>query len=210
MEEEEVRGSGAAPPAGESVARRNLFVIGASLGGIPAFQRLLPQLPRDLDASLFVVQHTSREGRPEAALAPWASLPLRYAVDGERFESGTIYVAPPDRHMLLAAKTLQVVRGPRENGTRPAIDPLFRSAAAHHGRRVVGIVLTGLRDDGAAGPIQRSGGVTVVQDPVDASFPDMPRNALHAVAADHVVPLEGMAELIVRLAREAAPEGPAP
>jgi two-component system chemotaxis response regulator CheB len=139
-------------------------------------------------------------------------LRVRTPEDGERFELGSVYVAPADRHMLIHAKAIQLVRGPRENGTRPAIDPLFRSAAAHHGARVVGIVLTGLRDDGAAGldAIRRSGGVTVVQDPGDAAFPDMPESALALAPADHVVPIDRMGELIVRLSQQAAPSGSAP
>jgi two-component system chemotaxis response regulator CheB len=195
------------------MANRNLFTIGSSLGGVQALRRLLAQLPAGLDASLFVAQHTSRESRLDAVLARATPLRVKAASHGERFEPGTVYVAPADRHLLVDGKSLHVVRGPRENGARPAIDPLFRSAAAHHGPRVVGIVLTGLRDDGSAGlhAIQRSGGVAVVQDPADAAFPDMPRSALRHVAADHVVPLESMGGLMVRLAQEPAPEvGPPP
>ena len=194
------------------MVRRNLIVIGASLGGVQALRRLLAQLPPDLEAAVFVVQHTGPHGQIDTALESEARLPVRAPEDGERFALGTVYVAPADRHMLVGAKSIQLVRGPRENGSRPAIDPLFRSAAAHHGARVVGIVLTGLLDDGGAGldAIRRSGGVTVVQDPGDAAFPDMPRNALALAPASHVIPLAEMGELIVRLSQEEAPTGRAP
>jgi two-component system chemotaxis response regulator CheB len=195
------------------VANRDIFVIGASLGGVEALLRMLADLPADLDASLFVVQHRSpREGHLGRVLARRATLPLRDACDGEVIERGTIYLAPADRHLLLDKATLRVVRGPRENGVRPAIDPLFRTAAAHYGSRVVGIVLTGLRDDGVAGleAIHRSGGLTVVQDPEDAAYPDMPRSALAQVPVDHVVPLAQMSKWIAQLAGAPAPEGSAP
>jgi two-component system chemotaxis response regulator CheB len=194
------------------MAKRNLVAIGASLGGVEALRQLLGQLPGDLEASLFIVQHTApsaRGGSLDSALVPVTRLPVHYAKDGERFEPGHVYLAPPDRHLLLEAKKLRVVRGPRENAVRPAIDPLFRSAAAHHGSRVVGVVLTGLRDDGAAGldAIRRSGGATVVQDPEDATFPDMPQSALRLGPADHVLPLTEMGMLIARLATQDAPAG---
>jgi two-component system chemotaxis response regulator CheB len=175
-------------------------------------QRLVGRLPRDLEAALFIAQHTGPHGRLDLVLERATALAVRSPEHGEHFELGTVYVAPADRHMLVDAKHVHVVRGPRENGARPAIDPLFRSAAAHHGPRVVGIVLTGLRDDGTAGldAIRRSGGVTVVQDPEDAAFPDMPRNALAPAPAHHVLPIERIAELIVRLSQEEAPAGQAP
>ena len=179
------------------------------LGGLEALMHILGKLPADLDASLFLVQHTGpRRGALDRILARRAKLAVLPARDGANFERSTVYVAQPDRHLLLESKTMRVVRGPRENLARPAIDPLFRSAAAHQGPRVVGVVLTGLRDDGAAGlqAIHRSGGITVVQDPEDARYPDMPRNALAHLPVDHVVPIARMAELIVQLAGQSAPE----
>ena len=181
---------------------RDIFVIGSSLGGVEALMRLLPALPPELEASLFIVQHTSpREGNLDKVLGRRTSLPLHHARDGEAFERGTIYLAPPDRHLLLEKTTVRVVRGPRENGVRPAIDPLFRSAAVHHGARVVGIVLTGLRDDGTAGlrAIHRSGGVTVVQDPAEAQAPMMVEAALACGAVDHQLRLAAIADLLRRL-----------
>ena len=192
------------------VANRDIVVIGSSLGGVEALMRLLAGLPANLDAAIFIVQHSSpRQSHLDRVLARRAKLTVRHAHDGEIFERSTIYLAPPDRHLLLDAKTTRVVRGPRENGVRPAIDPLFRSAAAHHGPRVVGIVLTGLRDDGTGGlqAVARSGGVTMVQDPEDAAFPEMPRSVLSHMQVDHVVPLDRMAELIVEIAAQPAPDG---
>jgi len=193
-------------------AFRDLFAIGASLGGVEALRRVVAQLPADFAASVFVVQHTAAGGRLDEVLGRLSKLPVRYAMDGERFEPGTIHLARADRHLLVEGKQLRTVRGPRENGVRPAIDPLFRSLAAHYGPRAVGIVLTGLRDDGTAGlqAIRRAGGVTVVQDPDDAAHPEMPRSVLAHFAADHVLPVARMGELMERLAREPAPEGVEP
>src|SRR5262245_34938243 len=190
------------------VAKRDVFVIGSSLGGVQALIRLVGRLPADFAATVFVAQHTSRNGQLDELLAGHSELPVRSPRDGELFQPGVIYVAPPDRHLLVEAKSVRVIQGPRENGVRPAIDPLFRSAAAHHGTRVVGIVLTGLRDDGSAGlhAIHRCGGLTVVQDPDDAAFPDMPRSALRLVPIDYMVPLADLPALIARLAQEEAPE----
>lgn len=193
-------------------AFRDIFAIGSSLGGVEALRRLVAQLPADFGGTLFVVQHTAADGGLDAVLSRVSQLPVRYAEDGERFERGTIHLAPPERHLIVDGKALFTVRGPRENGVRPAIDPLFRSAAAHHGPRVVGIVLTGLRDDGTAGlqAIRRSGGITVVQDPDDAAHPEMPESALAHVEIDHVLPVARMGGLMERLVREEAPEGVGP
>jgi two-component system chemotaxis response regulator CheB len=136
------------------------------------------------------------------------------AVEGDPIRRGEVRVAVPDLHLMLDPGRMRVVRAPRENRYRPAIDALFRSAALAYGPRVTGIVLTGLLDDGAAGlwSIKARGGTAIVQDPADAEFGDMPRNALEVVAADHVLPLRDIAPLLVRIAREAAPvaEPPAP
>src|SRR5262245_65594412 len=105
--------------------RRDLFVLGSSLGGVHALRQLMPQLPADFEGCLFITQHTGRTGGSlDQVLGRVAKLPVRYGSDGERFESGTIYIAPPDRHLLVEAKVLRTVRGPRENGVRPAVDPL--------------------------------------------------------------------------------------
>jgi two-component system chemotaxis response regulator CheB len=153
----------------ESVAdsqRRDLIVIGASMGGVEALSRLLERLPADLPASLFVVLHTADHSPALLAqvLGRNSSLPVRTAVEGERFSAGNVYLAPPDCHLILGHDHVHVRRGPRENGARPAIDPLFRSAAANGTTRVIGVLLTGLLNDGTAGlqAIKRCGGLAVV------------------------------------------------
>lgn len=197
----------------QSKLTRDLIVIGASLGGLDALPRLLAQLPVNLGAALLIVQHThaSSEGKLAGLLSASCPLPVKQAQDGESIVVGNIYLAPPDQHLLVAQGRLRVGRGPRENRSRPAIDPLFRTAA-HIGRnRTIGIILTGLLDDGAAGlaSIQRCGGVTIVQDPEDAQHPSMPLQALRANPADFVVPLAEMGPLLVRLCQEEPPPPPA-
>jgi len=133
-------------------------------------------------------------------------LPARRPESGERIVAGSIYVAPPGRHMLVHDDHILLRRGPRENLARPAIDPLFRSVACSFGARAIGVVLTGSLSDGSSGlhAIKRCGGVTIVQDPSDALVPDMPRNALDHVDVDHCLPLAELAELLARLVAEPA------
>jgi two-component system, chemotaxis family, protein-glutamate methylesterase/glutaminase len=190
--------------------RRDIVVIGGSAGGVEALMQICAGLPADLPAALFVVQHispTSKSVLPEL-LSKVGPLPARHPVDGEAIRPGQIVVAPPDFHLLLQPGHVALRRGPQENRTRPAIDPLFRSAAVAYGPRVIGVVLTGLLDDGAAGltAIKRCGGVCVVQDPDDAQWPDMPRRALERDHIDHVAKLAEMSALLNRLCRE--PAGP--
>ena len=183
--------------------RYDLITVGASAGGVEALSTLVAGLPKDLAATLFVVLHTGAHGPSLMAeiLNRAGPLPASYPQDGQAFERGQIYLAPPDRHLLLEASTMRVVRGPRENWPRPAIDPLFRSAALQHGTRVVGVVLSGYQSDGAVGlrTIKERGGITVVQDPGDASASEMPTNALRLVEPDHCLPLGEMAALLARL-----------
>jgi two-component system chemotaxis response regulator CheB len=171
-----------------------IVVLGASSGGVETLCRLVAELPADLPAAVFIVQHTSANAPSLLAkiLARECKLPVATAVDGEPITVGTIRVAPPDLHIVLTADSVVLDRGPTQNRVRPAIDVLFRSAAAHHGARVVGVVLTGNLSDGSAGLalIKRCGGVAIVQAPDDALFPDMPRNAIAADSPDHVIPLE--------------------
>ena len=183
--------------------KRNLIVIGASAGGVNALIELTSELSADLDAAVLVVQHIGRH----PSLLPGLlrrRLPARHAVNGMRFEPGTIYVAPPDRHLLVDGDTLRLSVGPKENLTRPAIDPLFRSAAVAAGPRVIGVLLTGHLDDGTAGlvAIKQSGGVTIVQDPLDADVPAMPSHALAFLDPDHCAPLRQIPELLARLTAE--------
>src|SRR5262249_55190624 len=135
-------------------------------------------------------------------------LPAAHALDKEPIRPGRIYVASPDLHLLLRRNTIRLVRGPKENNARPAIDATFRTAARAYGPRVVGVVLSGALDDGTAGlaAIKERGGITVVQDPGDALFPDMPRNAMEAVKIDYCLPTREIASLLVRLALEPVQE----
>jgi two-component system chemotaxis response regulator CheB len=212
--------SNAAPqPASDNhhhhrTVRRDLVVVGASAGGLEALIGLVAGLPPDFAAAVCVVLHTapSGPGRLPAILQRASALPVSHGEDGEPLLPGRVYVARPDHHLLVDADVLRVTRGPRENHTRPAVDPLFRSAALARGPRVVGVVLTGLLDDGTAGlgAIKMRGGTAVVQDPAQALYPDMPRNAMRGVAVDHVVGLSALPALLVELVREPASNGVAP
>ena len=182
---------------------RNFIVLGASAGGVLALQKLAAALPANLDAALFVVIHVTSDGPALMADILNAAGPLKalYARDDEPFENGHIYLPPPDHHLLLEADRMRVVRGPKENWHRPAIDPLFRSAAVQHGARVIGVVLTGYRTDGTSGllAVKDHGGTAVVQDPEDAAVAGMPASALRRVPGAHCLPLSGIAPLLVRL-----------
>lgn len=183
---------------------RDIIVVGASAGGVPALRQLVCSLPMDLPAVVFIVLHIWPEGRSllPVILGRETRLPVLAAVDGDAFSHGKIYVAPPDYHLFVERDRMLVIRGPRENRARPAINPLFRSAALAYRERVVGAILTGTLDDGAAGlwAVKRCGGVAVVQS--DAEFPDMPKAAQEAVEVDFDVPLAEIGPLLVRLSRE--------
>lgn len=191
---------------------RDLIVIGASAGGIEALQKLLGGLPAELPASILVVLHTS--GRSSSLLPQifGRATPLKtsHPADDEPIRHGHVYIAPPDFHMLVQGKRIRVLQGPRENLNRPAIDPLFRSAAVSAGRRVIGVVLTGMLDDGTSGlmVVNAHGGVPIVQDPRTAMFSAMPRNALEEVPDAKVLPLEQIPEELMRLVREELPGEP--
>ena len=189
---------------------KNIVVVGASAGGIEAVRTLVGSLPADFPASLFIVLHTSPEAPSMLAdiLDRSGRLPSLTPDDGERIRPGTIYVAPPDRHLLVEPNRVRVTRGPKENRFRPAIDPLFRSAAQTYGPRVVGVILTGYLDDGTAGlwTVKQLGGTAIVQDPADALVPFMPLNAMTHVEVDYSLPVEEIAPLLVRLTTEAAEE----
>ncbi|HEV2863494.1 MAG TPA: chemotaxis protein CheB [Pyrinomonadaceae bacterium] len=191
--------------------RKDIVVIGASAGGLEALRSLVAALPADFPASVFVVLHTSAEspGLLAAILDRSGPLPADTASDGEHIRPGRIYVAPPDHHLVVEPGVVRTTRGPRENRFRPAIDPLFRSAAQVYGPRVVGLILTGYLDDGTAGlwTVKQLGGTAVVQDPADALVDSMPLSALQHVKVDYCVRLSEMAPLLVRLAGEAADEG---
>jgi two-component system chemotaxis response regulator CheB len=185
------------------LARRDIIVIGASAGGVEAVIAVLRQLPADIKASIFVVCHLLPSAKSHLVDAFNTAGPFvaKCAEDGEEIAHGVVYVAPPDRHMLVKPGYVRITRGPRENRWRPAIDPLFRSAAVAYGERVIGIVLTGMLDDGTAGllAIKRCHGVAIVQDPEEAAFPDMPRTALANVHVDHRLLTSDMGPVIERL-----------
>jgi len=185
-----------------------VVVIGSSAGGISALPQLVHQLPADLPAAIFVVQHLPAEYTtvlPDL-LARAGTLPARHPYHGEPVEPGVIYVAPPDYHLLLQPPhRIELSRAARENLFRPAIDPLFRTAARLYGRRTIGMLLTGTKDDGSAGllAVKMRGGVAIVQDPDDAAFREMPQSALEQVDnIDYVVPLAEIPGLLVQVVQQ--------
>lgn len=192
------------------MANRDIIVIGASAGGLQVLQRLLADLPRDLAASVFIVLHVGAASHLAAVLGRVSALPVLRASSGERIERGHVYVGVPGVHLLLHDAHLLLRRGPRENLARPAIDPLFRSAACTFGARVIGVVLSGALNDGAAGlrAIKRCGGIAVVQDPSDAAVADMPLSAMRYAEIDHVAPAGALGALLTRLSGERAGETP--
>jgi two-component system, chemotaxis family, protein-glutamate methylesterase/glutaminase len=199
----------------EPVAQRDIVVIGASAGGLQALQQLLTALPPDVEAALLVVLHTAE--RPGASMLPEilqrrSTMPVSHPRDGDRIVRGRIYIAPPGFHMIVEDGFVRVLQGPRENLHRPAIDPLFRSAASAYGRRVIGVILTGMLDDGTAGLMMVSarGGEAIVQDPQSAAFPSMPKSALNQVPNAHVLPLDQLAAFLSQLVGEEVPSEPEP
>lgn len=189
----------------------DIVLIGASAGGVQALSQVIRGLPKDLPAAVFVVLHISPYGHSmlPAILNRLGTLEACHAEDGDAIEPGRVYVAPPDFHLVIEDSRVRLTRGPTENGHRPAIDVLFRTAAYACGRRVIGVVLTGNLDDGTAGlaAIKQRGGIAVVQDPKEADYPGMPSSAIQNVLVDHVLPLDEIAPLIDRLARQPLPEG---
>lgn len=183
--------------------RHDIIVIGASLGGIKALQTLVRALPDDLAASLFLVIHTlaSRPSHLPMILRRSASLSVLHAAENMVIEQRKIYVAPPDHHLLLEEGSIHLGTGPKEQYVRPAVNVLFRSAAHAYGPRVVGVILTGGGQDGAAGlqVVKQYGGMTIVQDPGNADFPSMPQSTLKHVKVDYTMPLLSIAPLLTRL-----------
>lgn len=179
---------------------RDIVVVGGSSGAFGAL-KFIADLPSDFPAALFLVLHMAAEGPgllPQI-IARFSKLPVEHASHGETISRGRIYVAPPDHHLSVAEGMVEVARGPKENRHRPSIDVLFRSAASVYGRRVIGIVLSGLLDDGSAGlfQIRRRGGLGIVQR--DALFSEMPNNAFAHAGADHRVPHSQLAALLTEL-----------
>jgi two-component system chemotaxis response regulator CheB len=190
--------------------RRDIVAVGASAGGVEALRALVGGLPPDYPGAILVVLHLPRDAPSAlpAILDRSGPLPAATAVDGEALRPGRIYVAANDRHLIVLDGHLRLTRGPAENGHRPAVDPLFRSVARAFGRRAVGVVLSGSRDDGAAGlaTIVARGGTAVVQDPSDALYPWMPRAALEAAPIEHVAPAAKLGALIAEVTTMDLPE----
>ncbi|MGN6666551.1 MAG: chemotaxis protein CheB [Trinickia sp.] len=192
---------------------RDTIVVGASAGGVDSLAAIAAALPERLPAAVFVVLHVGTHPSilPEM-LRNAGRLPAHHARDGERIVKGNIYVAPPNLHMLVEGDVVRTVRGPKENFARPAIDPLFRSAAVSRGPRVIAAVLTGHLDDGTAGlaAVRACGGLAMVEDPQHAHAPDMPRNAMKGTPPDYVLPIGTLASTIGALAGSAVAECPVP
>lgn len=185
-----------------------VIALAASAGGVEALTRVIGGLPQDLPAAVLVVLHIARVGPSvlPSIIARHGKLPAIHPSDGDLLVPGCVYVAPPDFHLTVDAERARVAAGPRENGNRPAADPLFRSVAVQFGRKGAGVVLSGSLDDGTAGlaSIKRAGGLTVVQDPEEAAFPSMPASAAAFVHPDHVVPLDEIPGIVVRFAERIA------
>ncbi|KUI09205.1 protein-glutamate methylesterase [Mycobacterium lehmannii] len=184
-------------------APHGVVVVGASAGGVEALTQLAANLPEDLPYAVLVTLHMPASAPSVLARIIDRAGPLSAmtATDGEALKPGQIHVAVPDRHLLVYDHRVMLSEGPTENGHRPAINALFRSAALHYGPRSIGVVLSGVLDDGVLGAaaIRSRGGITVVQDPDDALFPGMPHNALRAGAVDHRAPAREIGALLSRL-----------
>jgi two-component system, chemotaxis family, protein-glutamate methylesterase/glutaminase len=191
------------------MARRDIVVMGASAGGVEAFQEVVSAFPQDLPAAVFITLHTgpTSPGLLADVLSKSSRLPIVQGENGIRH--GRIYFARPNLHLIVRRGHIEHRFLPRENMTRPAIDPMFRSAAQSYGRRVIGVLMTGNLDDGSAGLgiIKDEGGLAIVQDPRDARYPDMPFSATQYVSVDHLVPLAEIGPLIIELVNKEIEEG---
>ena len=186
-----------------------IIAIGASTGGLRALKQMLPDLPADLPAAVFVVMHIGAgESVLPRVLGSHCKLPVQHATDGAPIESGKVFVAPPDHHLVLEADRMRLSRSARENHARPAIDPLLRSAAVAYRERVIGVILTGNLDDGTVGlqAIKAYGGMAIVQDPDEAEASSMPLSASRFVDTDYCLPLADIAPTLARLAVQANAE----
>lgn len=193
------------PPAVEI----EMIVIGASAGGLDGVQRIVKQLPASFPACVAIVIHNNGRSHLPAILARVSELPVVVPENGDAIVPGRIIVAPPDHHLLVSEGTLMLHQGPRENGFRPAIDPLFRTAARAYGNRVMAILLSGAQDDGTYGMqvIKNAGGVTVVQHPDEAAVPSMPLSAIANVEIDHVATVSAIVDLMITRAGPTSRKG---
>ncbi|XWK87127.1 MAG: chemotaxis protein CheB [Phormidium sp.] len=188
------------------MAGHDIIVIGASAGGVETLTKLVRTIPADIPAAIFVVVHISPHS---VSLLPkilqrCSSIPISHAKDGEAIKPGHIYVAPPNFHLLVKQEYIKLTHGPKENRNRPAVDPLFRSAARVYKSRVIGVILSGALDDGTAGllAIKRQGGIAIVQDPEEAIYDGMPGSAIENVEVDYVLPIAEIGNKLVSLAHQ--------
>jgi two-component system, chemotaxis family, protein-glutamate methylesterase/glutaminase len=192
------------------MTKRDIVVVGTSAGGIEALTRLAGQLPADFPAAVLAVVHIAPGGPSCIAevIGRATALRARLGKQGQTIAPGHIYFAPPDRHMTVGDGHIRLDRGRHENRARPAIDPLFRSAAVTFGPRAIGIILSGCLDDGTAGlsAIKRCGGVAMVQDPEDAAYPDMPRKAMQTVDVTYALSVARMGSVLIQLTGEQVSE----
>ena len=192
------------------MSKYDLVAIGASAGGMEALKQLVTRLPSNFPCALFIVWHIAPQypSMLPQILERVCPLSVAHAIDKEAIQPGRIYIAPPDRHLLVESGHVRVTHGPKENRFRPSIDVLFRSAALAYGSQVIGVVLTGFLDDGASGlyAIKERGGLAVVQDPLDALHSSMPIQAMKVVAVDHCVPIAKMGALLIELANKVIKE----
>jgi two-component system chemotaxis response regulator CheB len=188
------------------IGSQRIIVLGASAGGFEAFKKIIQNLPADFDAPIFIVWHMSPDirGILPQVLNRLNTIVAAHAYNNEEIKPNRIYVAPPDYHMLIKEGRILVTHGPKENRFRPAIDPLFRSAAYAYGNRVIGVILSGALDDGTAGlwAVKHYGGIAIVQDPKDAEVPSMPANAMREVKVDYCVGVSELPQLLVRLSKQ--------
>jgi two-component system chemotaxis response regulator CheB len=185
--------------------RRPIVVVGTSIGGLRALKHLAARLPANFPTAILVVMQTcAQESVLPRALSPYCGLSVRYAIDGEEIQSGRILIGPPDYHLMVDSGCVRLWHGPKENLSRPAADPLFRSAALAYGSKVIGVVLTGNLDDGTIGlqAIKACGGVTIVQDPAEAEAPGMPLSAIEHVDVDYCLPLDRIVDVLGELVEE--------
>jgi two-component system chemotaxis response regulator CheB len=193
-----------------SFTDQRIVVIGASAGGFEAFKKIIRQLPSDFNPSIFIVWHMSADirGVLPHVLNKQNKILAAHAFNGEEIKPNRIYVAPPDHHMLIEDGKVLVTHGPKENRFRPAVDPLFRSAAYAYGNQVIGVILSGALDDGTVGlwTVKHYGGIAIVQDPKDAEVASMPENAMREVQVDYCIPVSDIPQLLVRLSKEPLPK----
>jgi two-component system, chemotaxis family, protein-glutamate methylesterase/glutaminase len=196
------------------MATRDIIVVGASAGGVEALQNFVRALPPNFPGSIFITLHFPENGTSvmPRILSRAGPLPAVHAANGESIVPGRIYIAPPDNHLLLTTHGLRVVRGPKENGHRPAVDPMFRSAAVAFGPRVIGVVLSGSLDDGTSGlaAIKRRGGLALVQDPQDALYASMPQSAIDHVKVDRVAAIKHLSRTLIEMMATPIPDAEFP